>query len=45
MRIGIKGWSQSVPEVLEELAGFIGMMALVALIALGFLVEIVLHPY
>lgn len=44
MRIGIKGWSQTVPEVLDELAGLMGMLALVALLALGFLVVYTLHP-
>jgi hypothetical protein len=44
MKIGIKGWSQSVPEVLDELTGMLGMLALVVLIATGFLIVYTLHP-
>jgi len=44
MRIGIKGWSQTLPEVMDELKGMLGMLALVALIATGFLIVYTLHP-
>jgi hypothetical protein len=44
MRIGIKGWSQTLPEVMTELVGMLGMLALVVLIATGFLVVYTLHP-
>jgi hypothetical protein len=44
MRIGIKGWSQTLPEVMDELVGMLGMLALVALIATGFLIVYTLHP-
>lgn len=44
MRIGTKNWNQSVPEIMDELVGMLGMLALVVLIATGFLVVYTLHP-
>lgn len=44
MRIGIKGWSQTLPEVMDELLGMLGMLALVAFVAAGFLIVYILHP-
>jgi predicted histidine transporter YuiF (NhaC family) len=44
MRIGTKDWNQSVPEIMDELVGMLGMLALVVLIAAGFLVVYTLHP-
>lgn len=44
MRIGTKTWNATVPEILTELLGLIGMLALTGLMALGFLLVRTLHP-
>jgi hypothetical protein len=44
LKIGIKGWNATVPEIFDELVGLIGMLVLVGLMALGFLVVHTLHP-
>ena len=44
MKIGTKTWNESLPDVLTEVLGLIGMLALTGLMALGFFVVHALHP-
>lgn len=44
MKIGIKGWNESVPDVLIEIAGLLGVLALAGLMALSFVLVHALHP-
>jgi hypothetical protein len=44
MKIGTETWNESLPDVLTEVLGLIGMLALTGLMALGFVVVHALHP-
>jgi hypothetical protein len=44
MKIGTKTWNESLPDVITEVLGLIGMLALTGLMALGFVVVHALHP-
>ena len=44
MKIGTKTWNESLPDVITEVLGLIGMLVLTGLMALGFAVVHALHP-
>jgi hypothetical protein len=44
LRIGTKTWNESLPDIITELLGLIGMLVLTGLMALGFVLVHALHP-
>lgn len=45
MKIGTKKWNQTPREVMYEVGALIGFIVMTALIAIGFLIIHIMHPF